>query len=82
MKPIPVYNVTEITMEEWALLPLNKRSSTMTTYIQKQFERARDLSAPTDTFVMKIRGPVGQTNWINITLEELAQIEAILERKA
>ena len=52
----------------------------MTTYIQKQFERARFLSAPTDTFVMKIRGPVGETNWINITQAELNEIQAILER--
>lgn len=52
----------------------------MTTYIQAQFNKVRDLSAPTDTFVMKIRGPVGQTNWINISQEELTQIQAILER--
>ena len=52
----------------------------MTTYLQKQFERARDLSAPTNTFVMKIRGPVGQTNWINISQAELNEIQAILER--
>ena len=52
----------------------------MTTYIQKQFKRARELSAPTDIFVMKIRGPVGQTNWINISQAELNEIQAILER--
>ena len=53
----------------------------MTRYIQAQFDGARELSAPTDTFVMKIRGPVGQTNWINISRAELNEIQAILERK-
>ena len=51
----------------------------MTRYIQAQFDGARELSAPTDTFVMKIRGPVGQTNWINITIAQLNAIQKILE---
>lgn len=52
----------------------------MTTYIQKQFEQARYLSAPTDTFTMQIKGPVGQTNWLNVTAEQMQQILHILER--
>lgn len=54
----------------------------MTTYIQKQFERARELSSAeseTIQFTLQIVGPVGKTNHLNITIGQLNAIQKILE---
>ena len=54
----------------------------MTTYIQAQFDKARDLaSAESDTiqFTLQIAGPVGKTNHLNITITQLNAIQKILE---
>ena len=42
----------------------------MTTYIQAQFDKVRDLTSaksPVPHFTLQIVGPVGKTNWMNIT---------------
>ena len=54
----------------------------MTTYIQAQFNKVRDLaSAESDTiqFTLQIAGPVGKTNHLNITIAQLNAIQKILE---
>ena len=54
----------------------------MTTYIQAQFNKVRDLaSAESDTiqFTLQIVGPVGKTNHLNITIAQLNAIQKILE---
>lgn len=54
----------------------------MTTYIQAQFDNARDLaSAESETiqFTLQIVGPVGKTNHLSITIAQLNAIQKILE---
>ena len=54
----------------------------MTTYIQAQFDKARNLaSAESETiqFTLQIVGPVGKTNHLNITIAQLNAIQKILE---
>ena len=54
----------------------------MTTYIQAQFDKVRDLaSAESETiqFTLQIVGPVGKTNHLNITIGQLNAIQKILE---
>ena len=54
----------------------------MTTYIQAQFDKVRDLaSAESETiqFTLQIVGPVGKTNHLNITISQLNAIQKILE---
>jgi len=54
----------------------------MTTYIQQQFAKARNLSAANNSnqFRLQIVGLRGHTNWLNISEEQLIQIQHILER--
>ena len=54
----------------------------MTTYVQAQFNKIRDLSsAESETihFTLQIFGPVGKTNWMNINEVQLNAIQKILE---
>ena len=54
----------------------------MTTYIQAQFNKVRDLaSAESETiqFTLQIVGPVGKTNHLNITIAQINAIQKILE---
>ena len=54
----------------------------MTTYIQAQFDKVRDLaSAECEIiqFTLQIVGPVGKTNHLNITIGQLNRIQKILE---
>ena len=54
----------------------------MTTYIQAQFDKVRDLSSAeskTIQFTLQIVGPVGKTNHLNITIGQLNAIQKILE---
>ena len=54
----------------------------MTTYIQAQFDKVRDLASAeskTIQFTLQIVGPVGKTNHLNITIGQLNRIQKILE---
>ena len=52
----------------------------MTTYIQAQFNKVRDLASAesaTIQFTLQIVGPVGKTNHLNITIAQINAIQKI-----
>ena len=83
MKPIPVYSVTEITIEEWlgAFAPQQKEQQNDHIYPSpvQQGTRSGERRVQTIQFTLQIVGPVGKTNHLNITIAQLNAIQEILE---
>lgn len=79
MKPIPVYTVTEITMEEWrrAFAPQQKEHHYDHIY-QSTVRQGPGSRERNGQIKLQIRTDRNKSNWLNVTVEQYRKIELII----